>query len=148
MIAVVQRVSEAWVDAAGAPDRQQIERGLMVLVAIEPRDTDDSIDWMARKLTNLRVFPDNDGRMNRSVTDVGGQMLLVSQFTLAGSCAKGNRPSFVAAAPPEQASPACDALADAIRGLGVPTRTGVFGASMQVGLVNDGPVTLIVETPS
>ncbi|MDP7028685.1 MAG: D-aminoacyl-tRNA deacylase [Phycisphaerales bacterium] len=148
MIAVAQRVSQAWVDAEGAAARQQIGRGLLVLVAIEPRDTPESIDWMARKLTNLRVFPDDDGRMNRSTLDISGEILLVSQFTLAGTCDKGNRPSFVAAAPPSQAAPACDALADAITERGVPTRTGVFGASMQVGLVNDGPVTLIIETPS
>ncbi len=148
MIAVVQRVSEAWVDAEGGPDRAGIGQGLMVLVAVEPRDTEADIDWMARKLVNLRVFADEAGRLDRSVADVGGAVLLVSQFTLAGSCMKGNRPSFLGAAPPEQAAPACERLAATIVRLGIPTRTGVFGASMRVGLVNEGPVTLILKTPS
>src|SRR5262249_3660656 len=102
--------------------------------------------WLADKVVGLRIFADDDGKMNRSVLDVGGSVLIVSQFTLHGDCRKGRRPSFLGAAPPEIAVPRYEAFVNAVRAQGVPTATGRFGALMQVELVNDGPVTLILDT--
>ncbi len=146
MIAVVQRVMEAAVTVESEGYKAAIGRGLCVLLAVEKGDGETDADWMARKLAKLRVFPDDDRGMNRSVEDVGGEILLVSQFTLAGDCRKGNRPGFDAAAAPEQGRPLIDRVAHQLRAEhDLTVACGIFGAMMQVSLVNDGPVTLIVR---
>jgi D-tyrosyl-tRNA(Tyr) deacylase len=122
-----------------------IGEGLLLLVGIEPTDGEEDIDAAVDKVANLRVFADADGRMNRSVLDAGGSALVVSQFTLLGDIRKGRRPSFTGAAPPEMAEPMVSRLVEALGRTGVETRTGVFGARMEVDLVNDGPVTLVLE---
>ncbi|WP_420455243.1 D-aminoacyl-tRNA deacylase [Rubrivirga sp.] len=145
MIALVQRVSSASVRVEGAVVGE-IGCGLLVLLGVVDGDTTAEGDWLADKLARLRVFPDDEGRMNRSVQDVGGEALVVSQFTLAGDARKGTRPSYVRAARPEVAEPLYLAFAEGLAGhLGRPVPTGVFGAKMEVALVNDGPVTLWVE---
>jgi D-tyrosyl-tRNA(Tyr) deacylase len=144
--ALVQRVSQASVEVAG--DRvSEIGPGLLVLVAAGPGDGPEQVAWMAGKIARLRILPDDEGRMNRSVLDTGGEVLAVSQFTLYGDASRGNRPGFTGAAPPEEAEVVVDQLADALVELGVPVRQGVFGAHMQVALVNDGPVTIWLESP-
>jgi|KBSMisStaDraftv2_1062788.scaffolds.fasta_scaffold1256222_1 D-tyrosyl-tRNA(Tyr) deacylase len=144
--ALVQRVSQASVEVAG--DRvSEIGPGLLVLVAAGPGDGPEQAAWMAGKIARLRILPDDEGRMNRSVLDTGGEVLAVSQFTLYGDASRGNRPGFTGAAPPEEAEVLVDQFADALRQLGVPVRQGVFGAHMQVALVNDGPVTIWLESP-
>jgi D-tyrosyl-tRNA(Tyr) deacylase len=144
--ALVQRVSQASVEVAG--DRvSEIGPGLLVLVAAGPGDGAEQAAWMAGKVARLRILPDADGRMNRSVLDAGGEVLAVSQFTLYGDASRGNRPGFTGAAPPEEAEVLVNQFADALRELGVPVRQGVFGAHMQVALVNDGPVTIWLESP-
>jgi D-tyrosyl-tRNA(Tyr) deacylase len=143
--ALVQRVSEASVDVAGETIAE-IGGGLLVLVAAGVGDTADDAAWMAGKVARLRVLPDADGRMNRSVLDTGGAVLAVSQFTLYGDVSRGNRPGFTAAAVPDEADALVDAFAAALRGLGVPVQQGRFGAHMQVALVNDGPVTIWLES--
>ena len=145
MRAVVQRVRSARV-VVGEEVVGAVGRGLLVLLGVAPTDTAAEAQWLADKVVGLRIFADDDGKMNRSVADVGGGVLVVSQFTLYGDCRKGRRPSFVGAAPPEIAEPLYEAFLDAVRALGVPTAAGRFGAMMQVELVNDGPVTLILET--
>lgn len=145
MRAVVQRVRQASVTVDGAVVGA-IDHGLLVLLAVAPGDGPRERDWLAARLAGLRVFAP-DGRMDASVLDVGGSALVVSQFTLYGDCRKGRRPSFTGAAPPEVAAPAYDAFCDALAALGVPVARGVFGADMQVALVNDGPVTLVIDTP-
>ena len=139
MRALVQRVSEA---AVSVDEREvaRIGRGLLVLLGVTHADGPAEADRIAAKLERLRVFEDAEGRMNLSVRDVGGELLCVSQFTLYGDARKGNRPSFVAAAPPEQAEPLYERVRAALGAAG-----GVFGARMAVSLVNDGPVTLLVE---
>ena len=144
MRAVVQRVSSASVAVAGE-QVGAIGVGLLVLLAVAPGDGDEQVRWLADKLANLRIFPDEAGRMNRSVADVGGGLLVVSQFTLYGDCRKGRRPSFVAAAPPQIAEPLYEAFLAAARATGLRVRSGRFGADMQVSLTNDGPVTLVVD---
>ena len=145
MIALVQRVSSASVTVDGETVGQ-IGRGLLVILGVVDGDTEAEGDWLADKLARLRVFPDDDGKMNRSVEDVGGGALVVSQFTLAGDVRKGTRPSYVRAARPEVAEPLYEAFAAALAdGIGGPVERGVFGAKMDVALVNDGPVTLWVE---
>ena len=144
--ALVQRVSEASVEVAGEPVAD-IGPGLLVLVAAGAGDSAADAAWMAGKVARLRVLADEDGRMNRSVLDTGGGVLAVSQFTLYGDTSRGNRPGFTAAAPPDQAEAIVDAFAAALRELGVPVRQGVFGAHMRVALVNDGPVTIWLESP-
>ena len=141
---VVQRVRRASVDVGGRRIAE-IERGLLLLVGIAPEDAGVDLEKAATKIVDLRVFEDDAGKMNRSLRDVEGQLLAVSQFTLYGDTRKGRRPSFVGAAPPEIAEPLFDALVDAIRGQGVHVETGRFGAKMAVDLVNDGPVTLLIE---
>ena len=140
MRALVQRVGEAAVSVEGR-EVARIGPGLLVLLGVRRGDTGAQADRMARKLLALRVFEDEDGRMNRSVADAGGELLCVSQFTLYADTAKGNRPSFVDAAPPADAEPLYEQVR---RALGAPG--GVFGARMAVSLVNDGPVTLLIET--
>jgi len=116
-----------------------------VLLGIARGDGPEAAERLAGKIARLRVFPDDEGRFDRSVLDVGGAALVVSQFTLIADTAKGNRPSFAAAAPPEEAEPLYAQFCDALRALGVPVETGVFGAMMEVELVNDGPVTIVLE---
>jgi D-tyrosyl-tRNA(Tyr) deacylase len=124
-----------------------IERGLLVLLGVAPEDQADDVEWLANKLTGLRIFQDDEGVMNRSVVDVGGSILLVSQFTLLASTKKGNRPSYTGAARPEVAEPLYEFMRRRLEALlGRPVPTGVFGADMQVHLVNDGPVTLVIDS--
>lgn len=145
MRAVIQRVSSASVTV----DHEvvgHIERGFVVLLGITTHDTVDDVEYVANKLIGLRVFEDDDGKMNRSITDVGGSMLVISQFTLFGDCRKGRRPSFIEAARPEVARPLYERLVEELRAQGVPTKTGVFQTHMDVALVNDGPVTLLLDS--
>ncbi len=144
MRCVVQRVSRAAVTVDGEVVGA-IDGGLLVLAAFAPGDTESELDWMARKLVALRLFNDEAGRMNLSLADVGGGILLVSQFTLYGDCRKGNRPSFVGSAPPDRARELYDRFAALLRGRWPTVAEGIFGARMAVELVNDGPVTVIVE---
>jgi D-tyrosyl-tRNA(Tyr) deacylase len=146
MKAVVQRVSHSQVQVAGETVAA-IDTGLLVLLGVAREDTPAHVNWLADKVVNLRIFEDDAGRMNRSLLAVGGQMLIVSQFTLLGDCRKGRRPSFVAAAPPEVAEPLYEAFTTRVARLGVPVQTGRFQTTMAVQLTNDGPVTLLVETP-
>lgn len=150
MKAVVQRVSSARVESRLAPADQPTVRsigpGMLVLVGIEKADTPADRDYLADKLVNLRIFSDDAGKMNRSVLDTKGSILLVPNFTLAGDCRKGRRPSFDSAMPPAEAAPEFDRLVEKIRSMGVPVETGVFRAHMLVSLTNDGPVTLVVDS--
>lgn len=145
MRAVVQRVKRAQVTVAGEIVGE-IGPGLLVLLGVAHDDTADDVAWMAGKLTGLRIFEDDAGKMNLGLTDVRGSMLVVSQFTLLGDCQKGRRPSFIQAARPEVARPLYQQFVAAVGQLGIPTATGIFQAEMQVALVNDGPVTLVVES--
>jgi D-aminoacyl-tRNA deacylase len=144
--AVVQRVREAAV-TVGARTAGAIGPGLLVLCGVTAADGDADCDWLARKIVGLRIFNDDAGVMNRSLADVGGELLAVSQFTLYASTRKGARPSYSAAAPPEVAAPKFAAFVLALeRELGRPVATGVFGADMEVSLVNDGPVTIWLDS--
>jgi D-tyrosyl-tRNA(Tyr) deacylase len=146
MRVVLQRVSSASV-AVGERVVGKIDWGILVLLGIEPADTETDGHWLAEKLVKLRIFPDETGLMNRSVVDIAGEILVVSQFTLHASTAKGTRPSFNAAAQPGQARALYKRFVSQITELlGHPVKTGEFGAMMQVALVNDGPVTLIVDS--
>ena len=144
MRVVAQRVSRASVRVDGTVVGE-IGTGLMLLVGFTHDDTSREIGWMTGKLLGLRIFADDDGKMNRSVADVGGSILVVSQFTLYGDARKGRRPSFVDAAPPEVAIPLYQQFLLALADGGVPVAAGEFGADMKVELVNDGPVTLLLE---
>jgi D-tyrosyl-tRNA(Tyr) deacylase len=144
--AVVQRVTQAAVHA-GDEVVGQIGPGLLALVAAHQHDTVADAAWMAEKLAHLRIFEDDAGKMNLALQDVGGEALVISQFTLYGDVRKGRRPNFMAAAPPEVAAPLVEQLVRGLRAGGIRTATGRFGAHMRVSLVNDGPVTLVVESP-
>jgi D-aminoacyl-tRNA deacylase len=146
MRVILQRVGAAAVVADGETVGA-VGRGWLALVGVAPADTAKEVGWMAEKVAHLRCFPDADGKMNRSVLEVGGGVLVVSNFTLHADCQKGRRPSFLGAARPEVAEPLVAALADALRALGLPVATGRFGADMQVALTNDGPVTLVIDSP-
>ncbi len=141
---VLQRVSRARVTVAGRVTGE-IGRGLLLLAGFTDADTEDALAWMAEKVVGLRIFPDDEGKMNRSVAEAGGALLVVSQFTLYGDARKGKRPSFVDAARPEVAVPLYERFVALLRGGGVEVGTGTFGAEMEVELVNDGPVTLWLE---
>ena len=143
MRAVVQRVSEARVTVAGETVGE-IGPGLLVLLGVGHDDTEAGIVTVAGKVARLRIFADEAGHMNRSVLDTGGSVLAVSQFTLLADTRKGNRPSFIAAAPPERAEPLYEVFVEALRALGIEVATGRFGRSMEVALVNDGPVTIVM----
>ncbi|MGD8375791.1 MAG: D-aminoacyl-tRNA deacylase [Acidobacteriota bacterium] len=142
---VVQRVSRAAVRVDGQAVAR-IGPGLLLLVAVERGDDDDAVSWSARKVAGMRIFPDDDGKMNRSVQEVKGAVLAVSQFTLAGSLRRGRRPSFEGAAPPEEARALYDRFVEHLDREGLAVQSGVFRAHMEVEGVNDGPVTLIVDS--
>lgn len=144
MRVVLQRVREASV-AVDGNTVGAIGRGFLALVGFAPGDGEDAVEWMAEKVVGLRVFEDDAGKMNRALADVGGGVLVVSQFTLYGDTTRGRRPSFIGAAPPEVAKPLYERFAEAVRRRGVSVATGVFGAVMDVALVNEGPVTLVLE---
>jgi D-tyrosyl-tRNA(Tyr) deacylase len=146
MIAVIQRVSESSVKIEGKI-KAEIGIGLMILVGIEDADLQEDIDWLSKKIVNLRIFADDAGVMNRSVLEVGGEILLISQFTLHASTKKGNRPSYIKAARPDFAIPMYEKMILALEAeLGKSIGTGEFGADMKVSLVNDGPVTIVIDT--
>jgi D-aminoacyl-tRNA deacylase len=142
--AVVQRVSSARVVVDGEVVGK-IGAGLCVLLGVARSDSEKDADWLAGRIARLRIFENEEGRFDRSLLDVGGAALVVSQFTLIADTAKGNRPSFTDAAPPERAEPLYERFCDHLRRLGVPVTTGVFGARMAVELVNDGPVTIALD---
>ena len=141
---VLQRVSRATVTVDGSV-AGSIGPGLLLLVGIEPSDTDEDVDQAAEKVVNMRVFPDGQGRMNMSLLDSGGSALVVSQLTLLGDVRKGRRPSYGGAASPELAEPMVGRMVERLRAAGVHTESGVFGAAMEVELVNSGPVTLVMK---
>lgn len=145
MKAVLQRVSRAQVDVAGETVGR-IGRGILVLLGVEKGDNERDADRLADKIVKLRIFEDDAGKMNLALGDIGGKLLVVSQFTLAGNCAKGRRPSFDNAAPPDEANRLYEYFVGRVKEAGVPVATGVFQAMMDVSLVNDGPVTFILES--
>lgn len=147
MRAVVQRVSQARVEVDGQTTGE-IGLGLMVLLGVGRGDTESSADWLVEKIAGLRIFPDSEDRMNLSVEQAGGALLVVSQFTLYGDTRRGRRPSFDAAAPPEEANRLYEYFVQRARQRGLRVETGVFQAMMRVHLVNEGPVTLLCETPA
>lgn len=144
MRALLQRVSHASVAVDGRITGQ-IGRGFVVLLGVTHSDGQAEVEWLANKVAGLRVFDDMDGKMNASLADVGGALLVVSQFTLYGNARKGRRPSFIAAARPEQAEPLVEAFVERLRARGFTVATGIFGANMDVDIHNDGPVTLMLE---
>ncbi|MGY6523181.1 MAG: D-aminoacyl-tRNA deacylase [Mongoliitalea sp.] len=146
MIAVIQRVSESSVKINGEINGA-IGGGLMILVGIEEADGEEDMNWLSKKIVNLRIFPDEQGVMNKSILDCGGDILLISQFTLHASTKKGNRPSYIKAAKPEIAIPMYERFIQVLEtDLGKGIQTGEFGADMKVSLVNDGPVTIIMDS--
>lgn len=145
MRACVQRVSQASVTVTGQVTGK-IECGLLVLLGVAAADVDEDAQQLAQKIVELRIFPDNEGKMNRSLIEAGGAMLVVSQFTLLGDCRKGRRPSFTEAAPPEEAQRLYEKFVSTVKGQGVHVETGRFREHMDVALVNDGPVTLLLDT--
>jgi D-aminoacyl-tRNA deacylase len=147
MRACIQRVTEARVTVAGETVGE-IGRGLMVLLGVGQEDGPEQAKWLAEKVAGLRIFEDDEGKMNRSLEEIGGEMLVVSQFSLYGDCRKGRRPSFIDAAPPEMATQLYEQFVEVVRNLGINVATGQFREHMLVSLVNDGPVTLVVESPN
>lgn len=145
MKVVIQRVSQASVTIEDVL-KGEIGHGYMILLGIEHDDDQDDIVWLINKITNLRVFGDEKGKMNKSIRDVGGSILLISQFTLHASTKKGNRPSFIKAARPEQAIPLYESFIASLIEEGIGVQTGEFGGDMKVSLVNDGPVTIIIDS--
>jgi D-tyrosyl-tRNA(Tyr) deacylase len=145
MKAVVQRVSSARVEVGGET-AGKIARGLLVLLGVGREDDEKDVAWMAERIVGLRIFEDDEGKMNRSLLEVEGSLLAVSQFTLLGDSRKGRRPSFIAAAPPETAERLYQSFVSKARSLGAPTETGKFQARMAVHLVNDGPVTILLDS--
>ncbi len=146
MKTVIQRVSKASVTIEGSM-HSSIGKGLLVLLGIEDADDESDVDWLIGKITQMRIFSDADGKMNLSVKEINGEILLISQFTLHASTKKGNRPSFIKAARPEKAIPLYESFIKKLTiDLGKPCATGIFGADMKVELINDGPVTIVVDT--
>lgn len=146
MIAVIQRVTSASVSVSGDV-MGHIERGFLVLLGIRDTDTPEDLEWISGKIIAMRIFSDEEGKMNKSLLDIDGNILLVSQFTLLASTKKGNRPSFIEAARPEKAIPLYEQMIKTLSlALGKRVETGVFGADMQVSLLNDGPVTIVVDS--
>lgn len=146
MRAVIQRVKWAEVEVEGSIVAR-IQHGALVLLGVHQNDATDQARWLAQKIAHLRFFEDESGKLNRSVLEIGGAMLVVSNFTLYGDCRKGRRPSFTESAPYEQGQTLYEQFCASLKAEGVPVQTGVYGAPMQLRLQNDGPVTLIVETP-
>lgn len=147
MRTVIQRVTEASVDVPAEGYRAEIGNGLLVLAAFIDEDTQEDLEWTARKIAAMRIFDDHEGVMNLSVKDVGGEVLAVSQFTLYASTVKGNRPSYIKAAKPDVAIPLYENFVELLeQNLEKPVRRGIFGADMKVSLLNDGPVTIIVDS--
>ena len=146
MRAVVQRVKQSTVSVAGDVI-SQIGNGLLVFIGIAQGDRSSDAEYLAEKISNLRIFEDDAGKMNRSLLETGGQMMVVSQFTLLGDCRKGRRPSFVQAAPPDTADRLYEYFSDLVRKKGIGVETGRFRAMMAVSLINDGPVTIILDSP-
>jgi D-tyrosyl-tRNA(Tyr) deacylase len=142
---LLQRVLEARVQVEGKITGQ-IGRGTLIFVGVRKLDTHSEADYLAEKIANLRIFPDDAGKMNRSLLDIGGAALVVSQFTLYGDCSKGRRPGFDEAAPPELANELYEYLVTKLRASGISVETGVFQADMQVSLINDGPVTFVLDS--
>ena len=145
MRVVIQRVSEASVTINDAIEGK-INTGFMILLGIGHEDTNEDIEWLTQKITNLRVFSDEEGKMNLSILDIKGEILLISQFTLFASTKKGNRPSFIQSAKPEIAIPLYEKFIESIKDFGIKVSTGIFGADMKVSLTNDGPVTIIIDS--
>lgn len=145
MRAVVQRVTEASVLVEGEL-QGEIQRGFLVLLGVEENDEGTDLDYMVEKIVNLRIFEDNEGKMNRSLLDIQGDLLVVSQFTLLGDCRKGRRPSFINAARPDKANNLYENFVEKAKGYGIKVETGVFQAEMKVNLCNDGPVTLMIDS--
>lgn len=145
MRVVLQRVSEAKVYVEGKTVGE-ISGGLLLLVGVEEGDETSDADWLSQKILNLRIFSDEDGKMNRSVQEVSGEILCISQFTLLADYKKGNRPSFIKAAKPEVAIPIFDYFKAKIAASGLKTESGIFGVDMKVSLVNDGPVTIVLDS--
>ncbi|GBC99230.1 D-aminoacyl-tRNA deacylase [bacterium HR17] len=145
MRAVVQRVTQAWVQVDGR-EVARIGTGVLVFVGVGQRDTEDDARYLASKIAHLRIFEDAEGKLNRSLLEVGGAALIVSNFTLYGDCRKGRRPSFTDAAPPAHAQALYERFCALLAEEGVPVQTGVFQAHMSVGAVNDGPVTLLLDS--
>ncbi|MCQ6960321.1 D-aminoacyl-tRNA deacylase [Mucilaginibacter aquariorum] len=146
MRAVIQRVSEASCKVDGEITGQ-IGIGFMILLGVEDADTDEDLQWLAQKITGLRVFSDENGLMNKALADIGGDILLISQFTLFAQTKKGNRPSFIRAARPDKAIPMYEKMISVLESItGKKIATGIFGADMKVSLVNDGPVTITIDT--
>ncbi len=145
MRAVVQRVTRAAIEIDGM-NTATIGRGLVILVGIRGGDGAADLTWMADKIIHLRIFPDRDGKMNTSLADMGGEMLIISQFTLYGDCRKGRRPGFSTAAPAEIAEPLYNQFIEEVRRRGIPVATGTFQAEMAVDLINDGPVTILLDS--
>src|SRR5437016_10949398 len=145
MRAVIQRVTSARV-LINEKEYSRIGRGLLVLVGVEKEDTNEDAEALARRIVELRIFEDEAGKMNRSISDIGGEILAVSQFTLLGDCRRGRRPSFDPAAPPDVARELYQKFVEQISGLGIPVKTGVFQAMMDIELTNQGPVTLILDS--
>jgi D-tyrosyl-tRNA(Tyr) deacylase len=143
--AVIQRVNQASV-VVDSVTVGAIGPGTLVLLAVEKGDTDNDAASLARKIVELRMFADSDGKMNLSLKEIGGSILAISQFTLAGSCEKGRRPSFTSAAPPDEGKRLYEEFVAQVKGMDIPVATGIFQADMQVNLINDGPVTFILES--
>ena len=142
---VVQRVSQASVKVSGEIVGE-ISQGLLLLIGIEENDEKEDAEWLAKKILDLRIFSDEEGKMNRSVKDINGEILCVSQFTLIADYKKGNRPSFIKAAKPEKAIPLFEYFKGLIKSSGLKTESGIFGADMKVSLLNDGPVTIVMDS--
>ncbi|MBQ7241448.1 MAG: D-tyrosyl-tRNA(Tyr) deacylase [Firmicutes bacterium] len=145
MRAVVQRVLNANVKIEGKV-HAEIEKGLLVLLGVRPEDDEKAMEYMTDKLTNIRIFEDENGKMNKSVKDIGGEILIVPNFTLYGDARKGRRPGFTAAGSPAEAQKVFEKFVENIKGAGVPVKTGVFQADMNVNISNDGPVTILLDS--
>ncbi len=144
MKVLLQRVSQASVQVEGS-EVSSILKGFLLLIGIEKNDTEEMADYLAKKIAHLRIFEDENGKMNLSILDVGGQILAVSQFTLAGDTSRGNRPGFETAAKPQEAKPLYEYFVQALKIYNIDVRCGIFQADMQVSLINDGPVTFMLE---
>lgn len=145
MRAVLQRVSQASV-SIGGKIHGSITSGILVLAAVEDADTSEDIEWLTNKIVNLRIFNDSEGVMNLSVEDIKGEILIISQFTLFAQTKKGNRPSYIRASKPDKAIPMYELFVARMKSTGIPVQTGEFGADMKVSLINDGPVTICIDT--